>query len=96
MPKKVLFISLPDDQPSDRFHCQSCVILDGHEWNLIGRVSAKSPRGIHYFCQLYRDDVEFKGWFMFDDMQNGGRAVRIDDVPEYRSNSWLLAYLKKS
>ena len=93
----LLFITLPvGNDASAEMLCPDEVVLFNEKWLLLGRISATTIRGGHFFAHVKRDDPGIMpGFYLFDDLSNGGRAVFDNNQVNIKANSCYLAYGKQ-
>eukprot|EP00474_Spongospora_subterranea_P007052 CRZ07510.1 hypothetical protein [Spongospora subterranea] len=93
LPTSVMFISLPVGVPVE---CSDEVLLSDEPWGLLGRISATTATGGHFFVHVKRDEPgKMPGFYHYDDLTNGGRAVFDEKPINFKANSVYVAYGKK-
>eukprot|EP00474_Spongospora_subterranea_P006254 CRZ06712.1 hypothetical protein [Spongospora subterranea] len=90
---KVLFIELGMDIESEQLRCPETMSVDGRDWQLMGRIYSSKDWGCHFFAIVRRNDVPLKGFYIYDDLVNSGRAPYHSlNLPEQCNLSRYLFY----
>src|SRR5689334_10046572 len=104
MPGSILFIALPvGNNTSEEIgivdiatvECPDILLYGTEKWVLVGRISSTTMAGCHFYAHVRHNlDGLMPGIYIYDDLNNNGRAVFDDAAINVKSLGFYAAYTK--